>query len=153
MTYNIPFFCSLMYMRPSIFPQLPRRETFPQWTYVPTRSYWTHKPRQPCCKPTLNCKCRYYDQTLLHSLVVTKRQSSCCLFTPQPVTPPRYPDGSKRCEPPQRLHAAHAGTPSRQEPLLGFARAQEPLSERHTPGAHHVLWRGPEETTQGEICV
>lgn len=35
------------------------RRTFPQWTCVPTRSYWTPKPRQPCCRQTLNCKCRY----------------------------------------------------------------------------------------------
>lgn len=59
--------CNILFIWPfwnvicvlSVFPLFLCRATFPQWTYVPTRSYWTLKPRQPCCKQMLNCKCRY----------------------------------------------------------------------------------------------
>lgn len=63
-------------------------------------------------------------------------------------SPPQ--DGSQRCKPAQRLHAAHAGTATRSEPLPGAARTQGPLGERHAAGAHHVLGRGPQEAAEGE---
>lgn len=61
-----------------------------------------------------------------------------------------HQDGSQRCKPAQRLHAAHAGTATGSEPLPGAARTQGPLGERHATGTHYVLGRGPQEAAEGE---
>lgn len=59
-------------------------------------------------------------------------------------------DCSQRRDPAQRLHAAHAGTATRSEPLPGAARSQRPLGERHATRGHRVLGRGSQEATEGE---
>lgn len=125
------------------------RVTFPQWTYVPTHSYWTLKPRQPCCKlmPSCKCRCSLFQRPVTDGSAQLQELSfiKFCLFF---LAPPQ--DGSKRCKPAQRLHAAHARTATCSEPVPGAARTQGPFGERHATGAHHVLGCGPEEAAKGE---
>lgn len=111
----------------------------------------------------LNCKCRYslYMLKKKHDKVCTDfdltrnivfKFSLFLLLFPT-LTCYCHQDGSKWCKPTQCLYAAHAGTPTCEEPLPGALCAQGPLSKWHTTWAHHVFWCGPQETTKGRSHV